>query len=65
MQVVFRVLDINDNSPIFRSSKYIRKLSEGVSLGTIVVVVQADDADIEENGFIHYEITAGNNRGRP
>ena len=57
------MLDVNDNSPVFRSPRYARKMSEGVSVGTIVLVVQADDADIGSNGDIRYDITTGNDAG--
>ncbi|XP_073716311.1 protocadherin Fat 4 isoform X2 [Misgurnus anguillicaudatus] len=46
------VLDINDNAPIFQSKTYTATVSEAQSVGSSVLRVQADDADVSPNNNI-------------
>lgn len=57
------VLDVNDNPPVFTSRVYARTMSEGVAVGTIVITVQANDADIGLSGQVRYQILHGNAGG--
>ncbi|KAF4118315.1 hypothetical protein G5714_000366 [Onychostoma macrolepis] len=51
------VLDINDNPPIFQSKSYSATVSETKAVGSDVLRVRADDADVSpENNRIIYSI---------
>lgn len=60
VDIDIRVLDSNDNSPIFDSSGpgYEANVSESVSPGTQIVRVRATDADEGLNGEIWYRMSA-------
>ncbi len=51
-----KILDINDNQPIFNTSRYFGKVSENAIVGTAIVNVFATDSDSGENGKIGYFI---------
>ncbi|XP_042275781.1 protocadherin alpha-3-like [Thunnus albacares] len=55
-QLVINVLDINDNIPIFSESLYKTKIPENTPLGTLVIAVNATDADEGLNGEIVYSL---------
>uniref|UniRef100_A0A3Q3ICF6 Cadherin domain-containing protein n=1 Tax=Monopterus albus TaxID=43700 RepID=A0A3Q3ICF6_MONAL len=55
-QLVVNVLDINDNIPIFSETLYKAKTPENTPLGTIVISVNASDADEGLNGEIVYSL---------
>ena len=59
--ITIRVIDENDNSPIFTMDPYIVSVDEHSSTGTPVITVQADDADSGVLGEVSYSITSGNN----
>ncbi|XP_016358108.1 cadherin EGF LAG seven-pass G-type receptor 3-like [Sinocyclocheilus anshuiensis] len=51
------VLDVNDNPPIFQSKSYSATVSETTTVGSDVLRVRADDADVSpENNRITYSI---------
>ncbi|XP_016145401.1 cadherin-24-like [Sinocyclocheilus grahami] len=51
------VLDVNDNPPIFQSKSYSATVSETTTVGSDVLRVRADDADVsQENNRITYSI---------
>ncbi|KAF4118311.1 hypothetical protein G5714_000362 [Onychostoma macrolepis] len=51
------VLDVNDNPPIFQSKSYSATVSETKAVGSDVLRVRADDADVSpENNRITYSI---------
>ncbi|XP_040200876.1 LOW QUALITY PROTEIN: protocadherin gamma-C5-like [Rana temporaria] len=52
--ITIKVLDINDNSPIFDQSVYKIKLKENLPLNTIVLSLNATDLDEGANGEILY-----------
>nr|XP_061793389.1 protocadherin beta-16-like [Nerophis lumbriciformis] len=56
MQILIKVLDINDNAPIFTKPVYKATVAENTSKGTVVTVVSASDADDGVNGKITYSI---------
>ncbi|XP_047016929.1 protocadherin beta-15 isoform X44 [Ictalurus punctatus] len=51
------VLDANDNSPVFSQPVYKVKLPENSPVGTVVVRVNATDADEGANGEVTYEFS--------
>ncbi|XP_048088057.1 protocadherin alpha-8-like isoform X18 [Alosa alosa] len=59
LNVTVKVLDINDNRPVFQQEVYTTELPENVSVGTIVIRVNATDVDEGANGEVVY--TLGNN----
>uniref|UniRef100_A0A8D8VR67 Protocadherin-like wing polarity protein stan n=1 Tax=Cacopsylla melanoneura TaxID=428564 RepID=A0A8D8VR67_9HEMI len=60
--VVITVQDVNDNDPVFNPKLYDTVVAEDSPPGTPVTSVTATDPD--ENPRLHYEISAGNTRGR-
>ncbi|XP_043283002.1 protocadherin-like wing polarity protein stan isoform X2 [Venturia canescens] len=60
--VVLSITDVNDNDPRFEPRNYEAVVSEDDPPGTPVASVTATDPD--EDTKIHYDITAGNTRGR-
>ena len=59
--ITIRVIDENDNSPIFTMDPYRVSVEEHSGTGTPVITVQADDADSGVLGQVSYSITSGNN----
>ncbi|XP_054647599.1 protocadherin alpha-6-like isoform X31 [Dunckerocampus dactyliophorus] len=55
INVTIRVLDINDNRPIFSKEGYYVVLQENAPVGTTVIKVQATDLDEGANGEVEYE----------
>ncbi|XP_043837809.1 protocadherin gamma-A10 isoform X21 [Dromiciops gliroides] len=55
-QIRIRVLDVNDNAPVFLRSLYEVSVPEDVQLGTMVVKVQATDRDEGSNAKITYSL---------
>ncbi|MGH0173597.1 UNVERIFIED_CONTAM: hypothetical protein FKN15_066041 [Acipenser sinensis] len=47
--VSVRVLDIDDNSPVFSQASYTVNLPENSPVGTIILNLKAKDADLESN----------------
>ncbi|XP_044220511.1 protocadherin alpha-8-like [Thunnus albacares] len=54
LNLTIRVLDINDNRPVFSKEVYSVVLQENAALGTIVTKVQATDLDEGTNGDMEY-----------
>ncbi|XP_066592660.1 fat-like cadherin-related tumor suppressor homolog isoform X2 [Prorops nasuta] len=61
--VIVHVLDKNDNSPRFLQATYTGMISEGATVGSLVLtngstplVIKAEDADSELNALLDYEI---------
>ncbi|KAM8897984.1 protocadherin-16 [Spinachia spinachia] len=52
--VEVKVLDVNDNSPVFSRSSYSVEVSEGAAEGSKVLAVSATDADEGLNGNVLY-----------
>ncbi|XP_017681087.1 PREDICTED: protocadherin alpha-2-like, partial [Lepidothrix coronata] len=57
MEVVISVLDVNDNAPQFNLSLYKVQLPESSLVGTLVVRVNATDADEGSNSEVTYTVT--------
>lgn len=54
--VNIRVLDNNDNDPIFNSSSITVSFDENRSQGSAVCTVHATDADAGDNGYVTYSL---------
>ncbi|XP_077330331.1 protocadherin gamma-C5-like isoform X24 [Lithobates pipiens] len=52
--ITIKVLDINDNPPVFDQSVYKIKLKENLPLNTVVLLLNATDLDEGANGEILY-----------
>ncbi|XP_062289145.1 protocadherin-16-like [Scomber scombrus] len=52
--VKVKVLDVNDNSPVFSSSSYSVDVSEDAAEGSQVLEVSATDSDEDQNGKVLY-----------
>lgn len=57
------LLDENDNSPTFTSSKYEGKVFANQTVDLMLVQVVAEDPDADVNGQIKYSIDFGNSEG--
>ena len=55
-EVVIRVVDDNDNPPIFVQNLYSASITENNEIDAYVARVNATDADIDENAEIHYAL---------
>lgn len=53
-EILLHVQDENDNSPIFESSRYYLPLAENIEKNSVIMKVQARDADTGSNGDIRY-----------
>ncbi|XP_066185601.1 protocadherin gamma-B5-like [Sylvia atricapilla] len=54
VQVRINVTDANDNSPVFSKSLYEARVAENLPAGSLVLRVQATDADAGSNGRVSY-----------
>ncbi|XP_038239205.1 protocadherin-17 isoform X2 [Dermochelys coriacea] len=53
-QLNVRLIDSNDNSPVFEAASYVVELPEDAPLGTAVLDLNATDADEGTNGEVRY-----------
>ncbi|NXH20413.1 PCDGA protein, partial [Bucco capensis] len=60
-----RVLDMNDNAPVFEQESYSVRVSENNAVGALVLTVQAWDADWGQNARVRYRLAEGRVRGLP
>ncbi|NXD88851.1 PCDG7 protein, partial [Halcyon senegalensis] len=51
-----RVLDVNDNAPVFAEARYSARLPENNAAGALVLTVRATDADAGSNGRVSYSL---------
>ncbi|SPP79093.1 blast:Cadherin-related tumor suppressor [Drosophila guanche] len=58
-QLLVRILDENDNSPVFDPKQYSASVAENASIGAMVLQVSATDVDEGANGRIRYSIMTG------
>ncbi|XP_033644431.1 cadherin-23-like isoform X2 [Asterias rubens] len=54
LQVTVKVLDVNDNGPIFTSKSYTGGVEYNTGFDSEVIVVKAIDADFESNAIVNY-----------
>ncbi|XP_075337483.1 protocadherin alpha-8-like isoform X22 [Odontesthes bonariensis] len=62
MNILVKVLDINDNVPIFSKDVYSVMVNENAPIGTTVVVVNATDLDDGPNGDVIYSFSKSTNQ---
>ncbi|XP_067625323.1 cadherin-related tumor suppressor-like [Eurosta solidaginis] len=58
-QITVRILDENDNSPIFDPKQYSASVPENASIGAMVLQVAATDIDEGANGRVRFSVAAG------
>uniref|UniRef100_A0A8C1PX52 Cadherin domain-containing protein n=1 Tax=Cyprinus carpio TaxID=7962 RepID=A0A8C1PX52_CYPCA len=61
LNVTVVVLDNNDNRPVFSQDIYSTNLEENIQVGTLVIQVQASDADHGSNGEVTYAFGSDQN----
>ncbi|XP_054890834.1 protocadherin gamma-A4-like isoform X23 [Poeciliopsis prolifica] len=57
VNIDIKVLDANDNAPVFKQSVYKTTVTENAAAGTHIVTVNATDADSGTNGHITYSVS--------
>uniref|UniRef100_A0A8C3TV20 Cadherin domain-containing protein n=1 Tax=Catharus ustulatus TaxID=91951 RepID=A0A8C3TV20_CATUS len=60
-----RVLDVNDNAPVFAEEGYSARVAENNAAGALVLTVRATDADWGQNARVRYRLGEGRVRGAP
>ncbi|KAH8409560.1 hypothetical protein KR222_008523 [Zaprionus bogoriensis] len=60
-QLIVRILDENDNVPVFDPKQYSASVAENASIGAMVLQVSATDMDEGDNGRVRYSIVSGDN----
>ncbi|KAM6299700.1 LOW QUALITY PROTEIN: uncharacterized protein AAHN32_007161 [Aegotheles albertisi] len=63
--LALRVLDVNDNAPVFAEARYSARLPENNAAGALVLRVRAADADWGQNARVRYRLREGRVRGAP
>ncbi|NXJ15939.1 PCDGA protein, partial [Odontophorus gujanensis] len=63
--LTLRVLDVNDNAPVFAEARYSARLPENNAEGALVLTVRASDADWGQNARVRYRLREGRLRGAP
>ncbi|NXG26112.1 PCDGA protein, partial [Grallaria varia] len=63
--LTLRVLDVNDNAPVFVQERYSARLWENNAAGALVLRVRATDADWGQNARVRYRLWEGRVRGAP
>ncbi|XP_069725587.1 protocadherin gamma-A10-like [Phaenicophaeus curvirostris] len=58
-----RVLDVNDNAPVFSEARYSARVRENNAAGALLVRVRARDADWGANARVRYRLCEGRVRG--
>lgn len=61
LRVEVRVMDANDNSPIFNPPSYQVTVKEDISVGSSIATVHAIDADEGLNGMVNYHFSPATN----
>ncbi|KAG1931272.1 protocadherin alpha-3-like [Pimephales promelas] len=61
LNITINVLDLNDNRPFFSQEMYSTTLKENIQVGTLVIQVQASDADYGSNGEVTYAFGSDQN----
>lgn len=61
VQIIIRILDVNDNVPRFDRPRYSVSVSEDAAEGFKVLQLSAYDADIGNNGMIKYRLEGREN----
>ncbi|XP_050346930.1 cadherin-related tumor suppressor [Nymphalis io] len=58
-KIYIKILDENDNSPVFDPKQYSASVPENASIGASVLQVSATDIDEDANGRVRYSIASG------
>ena len=58
--VTIHITDVNDNVPIFSETEVEVSISESVNIGTPVLLINATDDDLGENGRLSFSISNNN-----
>ena len=61
VSVNITVIDVNDNSPVFRQPSYAANVTENVPVGTLVITVEASDDDVAANAMLEYSFVSLSN----
>ncbi|KAK5858538.1 hypothetical protein PBY51_002671 [Eleginops maclovinus] len=56
VDVEVKILDVNDNKPMFETNAYVATVMEGMPVGTRVIQVRALDPDWGSNGQVTYSL---------
>ncbi|KAM7162927.1 LOW QUALITY PROTEIN: uncharacterized protein RBU57_009892 [Macrochelys suwanniensis] len=62
---LLKVLDKNDNPPVFRQTLYTSYITENNPKGAPIFALKANDADWEENARVTYSVAEGQIQGTP
>ncbi|XP_048088055.1 protocadherin alpha-3-like isoform X16 [Alosa alosa] len=62
LNIIVRVVDVNDNIPVFSKQLYKTRVSENAPKGTSVITVHATDLDEGLNGDIIYSFVTRDNK---
>ncbi|NXF99817.1 PCDG7 protein, partial [Sakesphorus luctuosus] len=63
--LALRVLDVNDNAPMFTQERYSARLAENNAAGALGLRGRATDADWGQNARLRYRLWEGRVRGLP
>ncbi|XP_057269676.1 protocadherin gamma-A2-like isoform X8 [Pezoporus wallicus] len=63
--LALRVLDVNDNAPVFAEPRYSARLAENNAAGALVLTVRASDEDWGQNARVRYRLSEGRVRDAP
>ncbi|CAF1311528.1 unnamed protein product, partial [Didymodactylos carnosus] len=58
--LIIRVIDVNDNEPVFLQSQYILSIDENNSMNETLTRIEAYDPDSADNGYISYSLETSN-----
>ncbi|XP_008833756.1 protocadherin alpha-11 [Nannospalax galili] len=65
LQLLVRVLDVNDNDPEFNQLEYKVRITENAAKGTVVIKLNATDLDEGVNADLSYSLMSIKPNGRP
>ena len=55
---IVKILDINDNRPIFKTLYYEQTVTDVLDIGQSILLIEATDLDDGTNGALHYSFSA-------
>eukprot|EP00794_Sanderia_malayensis_P018890 gene18890-20792_t len=61
--VTVKIIDINDNPPVFVKSVYNGEIKEDAPVNETVLKIQATDKDAGDNAKVNFYVTGGNEQG--